>query len=138
MKAESASSLEEEIQKVIASPGTSHRLRNALEQALERDCVTLTKSLGKFTMDNEAMNKRLDSFSEDEIELVLQFRARQARQITPARWVARVLSLLASFAILVILSIAFIQAVKIKNHGYSGEIPAPLSWIAAITNNVKS
>lgn len=89
-------------------------------------------------MRNEALDKRLDSLSDDEIRLVLQFRSRQTRQITPARWVARILSLLATFAILVVISIAFIQAVEIKNNGVIGEIPVPLSWVTAITNNVKS
>lgn len=89
-------------------------------------------------MRNEALDKRLDSLSDDEIRLVLQFRSRQTRLITPARWVARILSLFATFAILVVISIAFIQAVEIKNNGVIGEIPAPLSWVTAITNNVKS
>ncbi|MDF9778930.1 hypothetical protein [Pseudomonas baetica] len=31
--------LDDEIQKVLSSPGTSYWLRQALEQALDRDCV---------------------------------------------------------------------------------------------------
>ncbi|MDF9778899.1 type IV secretory pathway component VirB8 [Pseudomonas baetica] len=82
-------------------------------------------------MGNEAMNKDLDSLSDDEIELVMQFRARKARRVSPTRRFAWILSLLATSGILVVLGVAFVQAVKIKNHGYSGEIPAPLSWIVA-------
>lgn len=86
----------------------------------------------------DSLNPQLGPLSEEEIELVMRFRARQARRVTPARRLVRILSLLATSVILVIVAMAFIQAVELENNGYSGEIPAPLSWIAAITINLKS
>lgn len=92
----------------------------------------------KNTMGNESMTKQLGSLSKDEIELVMQFRARQERRGSPARRALRLLSLLATFGILVVTVIFYIQAVEVKNNGYKGEVPAPLSWILAITTDMKS
>lgn len=89
-------------------------------------------------MGNESMNKQPDSLSEEEFELVLQYRARQARRASPARRFARSLSLLATSVTVVIVAVAWFQAVELQNNGYSDDIPAPLSWIAAIKINAKN
>lgn len=89
-------------------------------------------------MGNESMTKRLGSLSNDEIELVMRFRARQEQRGSPARRLVRLLSLLATFGILVVTGLVFIQAIEVTNNGYKVEVPAPLSWILAITSDVKS
>lgn len=89
-------------------------------------------------MGNEAMTKQIGSLSKDEIELVMQFRARQERRGSPARRLARLLSLVATIGVLVFTAIVYIQAVEVNNNGYKGDIPAPLYWILAITTDVRS
>lgn len=89
-------------------------------------------------MDNEAMNKELASLSEEEFELVMLHRARQARLASPARRFARRLAMLVTFGVAVLIVVVWFQAAQLQSNGGSGGIPAPLSWIVGAWLNAKS
>lgn len=58
-------SVDEEIQKVLASSGTSYWLRNALEKALDRDCVD---AVGDAEYLFDVLSRRLNPLSQPDAE----------------------------------------------------------------------
>lgn len=76
------------------------------------------------------MNNQPDSLSEEEIQLVMQYRTRQS---STARRFARLLAQVAVFGIPVFGAVLWLQAAQLQNNSARGDIPAPLSWIVSIT-----
>lgn len=75
--------------------------------------------------------------SEEEVELVLLHRARQARIASPARLFARRTATLVTSIVLVFIVVVWFQANQLQPNGGIGPIPAPLSWLVGAWLNAK-
>lgn len=85
------------------------------------------------------MNIRPESLSEAECELVLQYRVRQA---STTRRLAAHLARVVVFGIAALTVVIWFQSAELQTNlqrdGYLGDIPAPLSWIVALTLDGKN